>query len=229
MRTFIGDMHFLRTTRPIAKGEEITHQYLAPEYDISERQEKYKTTWNFECDCNLCVTDGAVSEEVRNKRRTQFEELKSKVEKLGESGNTSISSIKKIARGLRELEALYLPSKEEPQDKYDTLPRLALVHPTLFLTEAWRGVKNMDKTIEYAQKLLREFGILTTVEEGKFKVTQCSGLINVEGVRTLKYLTEAYSLKGEKELAEDCKRLAEMWYLIITGAEVGMKEFLALA
>lgn len=166
--------------------------------------------------------------EVRKEREKRFEELKSMVGKLGERGATTITAIKKIARGLRELEALYSPlAAGGGADQYATLPRLALVHPSLFLAEAWRGVKNTEKTIEYATKLLRNFGIVTSVEGGRFRVESCSGLINVEGVRALKYLTEAYTLKGESQLAEDCIGLARVWYVIITGAEVGMQDFLS--
>jgi hypothetical protein len=131
VRTFIGDIHFLRATRDIAPGEELTHQYVAPEIDIEDRQKKYSAVWGFECDCKLCELDGAVSAETRKQRLDKFEELKSSAMKLGERGIT-ITAIKKIARSLRDLEALYSPL--EGEDPYANLPRLALVHPTLFLT-----------------------------------------------------------------------------------------------
>lgn len=225
IRTFIGDVRFLRAARDIAIGEEITNQYIAPEIDIDDRQDKYRSTWGFECDCELCVVDGSVSETMRKERMRLFEELKAMVMKLGERG-TTVTSIKKIARGLREIEALYLPTSAEEADTYTNLPRLALIHPTLFLTEAWRSVKNVDKTIEYAHKLLRNFGIMTRVEGGQFEVLTTAGLVNVETVRALKYLAEGYTSKEEPALAKQCMDIAKTWYLTITGAEVGMEEFL---
>ncbi|KAF2013620.1 hypothetical protein BU24DRAFT_464383 [Aaosphaeria arxii CBS 175.79] len=227
VRTFIGDIHFLRATRDITAGEEITHQYVSPDIDIIDRQERYRGTWGFECDCGLCKTDGRIDEASRKERSQKFEDLKNTVMKLGERGMT-ITSIKKIARGLREIEALYSPSDAatDEGDLYRQLPRLALVHPSLYLTEAWKGVNNVDKTIEYARKLLRNFGILTTTDNDRFEVVSNSGLINIEAVRALRYLAEGYTSKGESQLAKDCIELGKLWFLIITGSEVGMEEFL---
>ena len=222
MRTFIGDVHFLRATRDIEAGEELTNQYVPPEIDIDDRQQKYQTTWGFTCDCELCEIDGSVSVELRKQRLDKFEEMKGMVMKLGERG-TSITSIKKIARALKELEALYSPPGEA--DPYENLPRLALVHPTLFLTEAWRGVKNVERTVDYATKLLRNFGFITSVESGRFEVKSSAGMMNVESVRALKYLSEGYGTLGEAGLAEECMQVAKAWFVIITGSEAGSEEF----
>jgi hypothetical protein len=222
VRTFIGDVHFLRATRDIEPGEELTHQYISPEIDIEERQKKYGGTWGFMCDCRLCEVDGSVPAERRKQRLEKFEDLKGVVMKLGERG-TTITSLKKIARGLRELEALY--AEPDGTDRYAYLPRLALVHPTLFLTEAWRGVGNLDKTVEFSRKLLRNFGILTDAEDGRFRVTSNAGFINVEGVRALKYLAEGYRTKREQAIADQCMEVARVWFVIITGSEVGADNF----
>jgi hypothetical protein len=223
VRTFIGDVHFLRACRDIAVGEELTHQYVSPEIDISARQEKLQNTWGFECDCRLCEIDGAISEEQRKQRLAKFEELKYMVLKLGERG-TTVTAIKKIARGVRELDAMYSPA--EGLDPYAELPRLALVHPTLYLTEAWRGVKNVDKTIEFARQLLRNFGIFTIVDEDNMQVKTGNGIINIETVRAMNYLAEGYEVKGKVELAACCLKIARLWFTIITGSEIGVKEFL---
>jgi hypothetical protein len=228
IRTFIGDLRFLRAARDIAAGEEITNQYVAPDIDIDERKEKLRTTWGFECDCRLCTVDGSVSGDTRKDRLSQFEELKNIVMKLAEKGPPTITSLKKIARALRELEALYSPSGADGQDgedQYATLPRLALVHPTLFLTEAWRSTKNVDRTIEYALKLLRNFGIIATIEGKELKVDQQAGLVNVETVRALNYLAEGYTSRGEEELAKQYKEKARSWYIVITGSELGAEQF----
>lgn len=147
---------------------------------------------------------------------------------LGESGPPTITALKKISRGVRELEALYSPATSDGQeeDRYATLPRLALVHPTLFLTEAWRGVDNVDRTIECALKLLRNFGIMLKVEGEEIRVEHNSGMVNVETARALKYLAEAYKGKDEEELARQCLERARKWYVVIAGSEAGMDKFL---
>ncbi|KAF2876202.1 hypothetical protein BDV95DRAFT_218942, partial [Massariosphaeria phaeospora] len=208
-RTFIGDMHFLRATRPIRAGEELTHQYVSPDLDIDARQAKYNASWGFTCDCELCGVDGGMEGSVRRERQRVFEELKDAVGRV--PATVTPSRLKKIARGLRDLEALYTndtPTSDaaaaaDPyaHDPYTHLPRLALIHPTLYLTEAWRGLGNTDKMIEYAEKLLRNFGIFTCVKENRFVVERNCGLVNVEGVRALLYLAEGYGAKGQDGLA----------------------------
>ncbi|KAF2181585.1 hypothetical protein K469DRAFT_740787 [Zopfia rhizophila CBS 207.26] len=220
VRTFIGDIHLLRATRDIKAGEEITHQYISPEVDILERQEKYMGTWGFECDCPLCAADGCISKEARDQRLALFNELKAAVMRTGGQGPPTITAIKRIAKMTARLESLY------PEDIYTNLPRLALVHPTLFLVEAWRGVRNTDKTIEFAFKLLRNFGIIAKVQSRKLEIEQQAGLINVESMRCLIYLKEGYESKGEGKLAEECLEVAKRWYGVVTGVSVGWEEFL---
>jgi hypothetical protein len=221
VRTFIGDLLLLRATRDIAAGEEITAQYVTPELIFFDRQQRYKGTWGFECDCQLCGVDGKVGEEVESQRTALFEELRSTAQRLGNSTPT-VTALKKFAKRLMGLESLY------SADTYAQLPKLCLVHPTLFLAEAWRGVKHTDKMMESAEKLLRNFGIVTKVEGNEFRVVENSGLINVESVRALKYLAEGFNVKGQTELASSIMVTAKVWFRIITGADVGSDEFLQM-
>ncbi|CAI6341510.1 unnamed protein product [Periconia digitata] len=227
IRTFMGDIRFMRATRDIEAGEEITTQYVSPDIDIDARQEKFRNTWGFECTCELCTLEGKLGKDTKEARLRHFEELKSMVMKLGEKG-TTVTSIKKIARGVRELEALYTPTGEGEPDPYAKFPRLALVHPTLFLTEAWRGVKNYDRMMDCAYKLLRNFGIIVSVEDDKFSVVNNVGMINVETVRALKYLSEGFAVKEETALRDQVLDTARSWYLTITGAENDFEEFMKL-
>lgn len=224
VRTFIGDIRFMRAARRIEVGDEITTQYIAPEVDIDERQERYQATWGFRCDCELCVADGSIDRSVRAERSRLFTELRKMVMRVGEKG-TTITSLKKIARSIRELEGLYTLSGSDQPDRYTELPRLALIHPTLFLTEAWRNMKNTNKTIEYAEKLLRNFGIFARVDGSTIAVSSSSGMINVETVRALRYLSEAFTIKDELVLAGKCMELAHSWFAIIIGTSVGADAF----
>ncbi|KAH7401742.1 hypothetical protein DE146DRAFT_735078 [Phaeosphaeria sp. MPI-PUGE-AT-0046c] len=219
VRTFLGDLMLLRATRDISAGEEITAQYVTPELTTEDRQQKYKGTWGFECDCRLCEVERNVGSDVERQRMIIFEELKVKAQKLGHSPFT-VTALKKFAKRLRELEALY------GEDEYARLPRLCLVHPTLFLTEAWRSLKNNEKMMDSAHKLLRNFGIETKVEGAEFMVISNCGLVNVECVRALKYLAEGHISMGRAELASSIMATAKVWFRTITGADVGSEEFL---
>jgi hypothetical protein len=132
-----------------------------------------------------------------------------------------VTATKKIARMTEKLESLY----DSHGNLYDSLPRLALVHPTLFLVEAWRAVGNQDKTIEYAFKLMRNFGIRSDWEEDKLTVKDTAGLVNIEVLRALKYVAETFRAKGEHSKAEKAERLGRVWYTCIAGCDVGAGEF----
>jgi hypothetical protein len=209
----------MRATRDIRAGEEIAAQYTTPELAFADRQQTYNGTWGFECDCQLCEVDIRAGKEVERQRIAVFEELKGTAQRLGNKLPT-VTALKKFAKKLRELEALY------DANAYAHLPKLCLVHPTLFLTEAWRGLKNTDKMMESADKLLRHFGIVTRVEGSSFVVMENSGLVNVECVRALKYLCEGYALKGQAEVADSIMVTAKVWFRIITGTNVGSDDFL---
>jgi hypothetical protein len=84
VRSFLGDMLFLRATRDIEEAEEITSQYVAPELEYGKRQDKFSGTWGFECDCPLCVHDKGVGQELEARRMKVFEELKNMAMKIGD-------------------------------------------------------------------------------------------------------------------------------------------------
>lgn len=218
VRSFIGDMLFLRAARDIEQDEEITTQYLAPELEYETRQQKFETTWGFRCNCTLCTFDQSVGQAKEKQRMEIFEELRITAMRLGDKPTTT--ALKKFTKRLRDLEALY-------DDKvYAGLPRLCLVHPTIFLTEAWRTLKSTDKTIESARKLLSHFGITTRVEGEHFSVVKNLGLVNVEVVRALKYMGEGYTLQGMDKLAQETVEVARIWFRVITGSDVGVEDFM---
>ena len=72
---------------------------------------------------------------------------------------------------------------------------------------------------------MRNFGIQTSVDGGEFKIVSNAGLINVEAMRALKYLSESYTTKGETGMSEQCLDIAKLWFVTITGSELGLPEF----
>lgn len=55
-KEFVGDLLLLRATRNIAAGDEVYHSYVAGG-SYKERRKALMTTWNFECDCKLCIRE----------------------------------------------------------------------------------------------------------------------------------------------------------------------------
>ncbi|KAF4949338.1 hypothetical protein FGADI_8993 [Fusarium gaditjirri] len=67
-KDFVGDLIIFRAMRRIAAGEEITHSY--DEWsDYKARKTNIRRTWNFDCRCQLCLVEGAESEDIRERRR----------------------------------------------------------------------------------------------------------------------------------------------------------------
>ncbi|OCL10901.1 hypothetical protein AOQ84DRAFT_425738 [Glonium stellatum] len=223
LRTFIGDMQILRATRTIPAGAEITFQYLAPDTDLATRQDHFKRSWGFKCDCVLCSSEGKSSEAMREKRTTLFHTIRAVVMKNASPYRVSKTFIRKVQGLTSRLEGMYEPSL------YDELPRLALIHPTLWLTEAWRSHQNHDKVLVYAFELLRNFGLFTTVVDGKLEIHRSVAMMNIEMVRAFKYAYEAYTAIGELGLARQCLQEGELEYLITTGYSEGAQKFFDIA
>jgi hypothetical protein len=145
--------------------------------------------------------DHTAGPEIEKQRMSLFEHLRDAAQRLG---NSTVTALKKFSVKIKMFEGLY------DAQTYATPPKLCLVHPTLFLTEAWREVKHTDKMVECATNLLAYFSIGTRVQEIRFEVLTNSGLVNVECVRALKYLTEGYTAKGQPELASSVMETAKI-------------------
>lgn len=69
----------VRAKKKIEKGMEITASYIYEEFmSRSERREKLKRVWNFECNCKLCSLDEdelRENEELRYKIKIQHENI----------------------------------------------------------------------------------------------------------------------------------------------------------
>ncbi|KAF2667782.1 SET domain-containing protein [Microthyrium microscopicum] len=102
-KEYVGDLMVLRATKPIAEGEEIFHSYNESS-DYEARQDAFKTTWGFECECALCVVEGAEDAAVRKKRREfvrHAEEFVAK-EPWANAKKLSISRAQRLKRSIQD-------------------------------------------------------------------------------------------------------------------------------
>ncbi|KAH7382969.1 hypothetical protein BKA64DRAFT_173875 [Cadophora sp. MPI-SDFR-AT-0126] len=227
-RSFIGDMMIIRANSDIPPNTELTQQYLAPEAHFLTRRKEFPLHWDFECDCVLCTSEAKSPDEMHVQRRELVEKIKDLALKSGNrnggasGGCVSSSTIKAIERLTRKLEDLHEP------EIYAEIPRLLLVHPSIWLTEAHREKGNHAKVVRYAIKILRNFGFvgvrgvdgsacLDTMGMG-------TGIVNVESFGALKTASEAYIALGQEELAKKCEDEARGMWEIITGCGVGVEE-----
>jgi hypothetical protein len=214
-------MMVIRFTCFIPAGTELLHQYSSPNEDFNFRRGFFQSQWAFECDCRLCSTETESPETMHQKRRELVEKIKH--EGLKSSVNSRISSamIKHIERLTKKLEDLHEASI------YSSLPRLLLIHPTIWLTEQYCSLRNPSKTLKYAFEVLRNFGFVTVVREGKLELDYEKAIVNSESFNMLHYAAEAYPAVGKVEMSARCEEEARRMFTVLTGCDVGVEEVFA--
>lgn len=218
-RSFMGDMMIIRAVRDIEIDEELTHQYIAPDAVYATRQDKFTQNWNFVCSCKLCAMEMLSPDASHKARMEVVQKLKSQI--LGvKQGKVNQATIRTVERLTRKLEDLH------EESLYGNLPRLLLVHPSIWLTEAYRSSRNSVKTILWSCEILRNFGFVEPVKDGRLML-KGSGITNSETLNALRYMGQAYRELGMSELAEMCENEARLRYLVLTGTEIGGEEYVS--
>jgi hypothetical protein len=218
-RSFIGDMMIIRAISPIAKGTEITHQYATPDASFTFRRDLFPANWEFSCSCRLCDGEEASPDPMHIKRRDLANKIKSEALRASSSSRISSATIKHVERLTKKLEDLYEPKI------YSNLPRLLLVHPNIWLTDAYRTLKNPSKTAKYALEVVRNFGFIDPIRNGKL-VLDSEGVANSETCNALKYAMEGFEQMGKMDMAAQCEGAARRMYAVLTGCSVGVEEYL---
>jgi hypothetical protein len=158
---------------------------------------------------------------MHQKRRELVEKIKIEVLKSPVNSRIPGATIKHIERLTKKLEDLH----EAPI--YSSLPRLLLVHPTIWLTEQYRSLRNPSKTLKYAFEVLRNFGFVNAVRDGELELDYDKGIVNSESFNMLRYAVEAYHAVGKVELSVRCEEEARRMFKILTGCDIGIEEVFA--
>jgi tetratricopeptide (TPR) repeat protein len=257
-RSFIGDMQIIRACRDIEAGEELTHQYISPEAILKSRQDLMQKTWEFQCDCDLCTIESKSPDSAHQARRELSGKVRDKAtarngnnndnknkstisarnKDNAADANLTVSRIKAVERLFRSLENLHEPTV------YANIPRLILIHPSIYLAEAYRAQRNYKQTVKWCMEVLRNYGFINPLREVTVEsaggdntngttstrlglvLDRSVGLTNSETVNILMVASDAWEALGEKELVQDARKEVEIGYKIITGCSVGLKEYL---
>jgi tetratricopeptide (TPR) repeat protein len=127
-KEYIGDLMVLRATRPIKKGEEITHSYdESSDYDA--RAAALMNTWGFTCTCALCIAEKADSPTVRKKRQGLESEANAFIVREDAMRAKRLSTLK-AKRLIRSIDDTY------DDERYKGLPRMALLRIQKWLADA---------------------------------------------------------------------------------------------
>jgi len=131
-------------------------------------------------------------------------------------------AIRNVERLLKKLEGLHEP------EVYGTLPRLFLVHPTIWLTDTYRAKRNWAKTAKYAMEVLRNFGFVNPLRDGRLVLDygDKGGIVNGETLNALQYAMEAYRMLGKAGLAADGEGEVKRMFTVIKGSSAGIEEAL---
>ena len=74
---FLGDLMFVRSLRPISKGEELVLSYYLI-HDYEERSRSLKSV-GIDCQCRLCKLDRSESQEIKLQRANILETYKKSI------------------------------------------------------------------------------------------------------------------------------------------------------
>ncbi|KAH8661654.1 hypothetical protein BGZ60DRAFT_530604 [Tricladium varicosporioides] len=220
-RAFIGDMMIIRTLYPIPAGTELTQQYVTPDASCTYRREIFPNTWNFTCTCHLCESEKKSPDSMHDKRTDFAKKIKDEVFRVpvGPKRFQPVL-INKVERLTKKLESMYEVSI------YSSLPRLLLVHPGIWLMEAHRYCKNNEKMLSCALGVLRNFGFVDLIVEGKLVMNWETGIVNTESFNALRIAAEGYAIQGEGLLRSQCESAAKRMFVVLAGSDVGFDEIL---
>ncbi|CZR57619.1 uncharacterized protein PAC_07508 [Phialocephala subalpina] len=194
IRSFLGSIMVIRSTRFVSKGEEILHQYRASNAKFLKRKEIFEQNWGFTCSCRLCTAESKSSRERHEERARLVDKLKKEVMRSGGNGTgVSMARIKSVEKLTRKLDMLHEP------EIYDGIPRLLLIHPCIWLMERYRERGEWEMIVRYAGDVLRNFGFVGgLINASRLGLNYEKGIMNTEAMRALTAMCEGHRKLGER-------------------------------
>lgn len=159
-KRFMGDLIIVRAYRSIGEGEEILLDYAPGLFnDARSRSNAFARTWQFSCDCQLCVAESQQPDETLDLRIALTAEAHALSEELSRNMPTSVSRDADIGRLValaKQLEASYAA---------DELPKcLAYVYTTLALLHG--GRKDFSSHMQAITQGFESLGWVCPLETG---------------------------------------------------------------
>jgi tetratricopeptide (TPR) repeat protein len=130
IQSFLGDLMFLRSSRPILKGEELTLTYCDPMKTFEDRT-KHLNPYDINCQCRLCKLDRSDKQKTKLQRASiieTFEEFIRPRVFAASAYNKDPSLIKELTEMIAELSDM---RKEHPELEFQAFrlkTALALVY-----------------------------------------------------------------------------------------------------
>ncbi|KAJ0158241.1 hypothetical protein CTA2_12008 [Colletotrichum tanaceti] len=223
-RSFVGDVLVATATVDIAAGDEITHIYLPPKAAYLLRVPQFRSSWGFVCGCALCAREARSPVERHERRTAALAEIEAVIRKRRPTRFQPDATIRQIERLTNRLSALHeaevydTNDNDSDSDSDNSLPRLMLVWPTMWLVEACHTRRQWAKATRWATEVFRNFGFVRPVRGGRLWMYRDTRAVTTfEVIKALKLAAEAYAALGSGVLARDCLDAARVGLTTMVG------------
>lgn len=223
---FIGDLILIHAKKPIAKGEEIFIGYSAPSADFPSRQEKLQRSFNFQCDCVLCVAEAKVPIELSVKRLHLTQDANDFIERYPPSSLTMERIIHRAEEIAANIAATY------DATLYSDLPRISLIPIHAWVVEVAKAhlscgpdnkmplhlnrqktsLENFLRTLGYKLEAGYEHDSTQSAQQVEFIVPTANSILTEEALALAAPVlarSRLYRTKGLKKAADHWRAFAE--------------------
>ncbi|KAL1851368.1 hypothetical protein Daus18300_012549 [Diaporthe australafricana] len=207
--SYIGDMMIIRAIRGVKAGEEITVAYQQPDFSYPERK-KALSHYGLECDCQLCMTEKAMPNDVLENRSKLVEEIRHLF-----NANQAITA--KISKKLlSRLEDTY------PEALYKQLPRFVCCVPLSLLLAL--DLHEPAQALKHAPQILRCFGYIVEIKGTSVTIDRSSAAVRFETMEAAMVASFACFGSGP-EASMQLRDLAKELYKILNACLDGFEQW----
>ncbi|PKY60771.1 hypothetical protein RhiirA4_519857 [Rhizophagus irregularis] len=155
---FLGDLLFIRTNRPISKGEELIINYRDATFSYEERL-SYLKYMNIDCQCRMCKLERSESQEIKLRMAQLLKAYHESIfPKVSKSHRVEPSHIKELEYIIAELRSL---RKEHPDLGFNT------IELSNTLAFAYLGIGNSKKALSILKEV---YDLYKTVRESEIRI-----------------------------------------------------------
>ncbi|KAI6370623.1 hypothetical protein MCOR25_004167 [Pyricularia grisea] len=221
-RAFIGDMMIVRATQDIPAGSEIFMGYMGLDKPFAEKQKRLKTSYGFECGCELCRAEAEVPPATAAKRHRLRQEIHSflSANPLNASMSVKLTPREKAKakRLLKEMQETY------PDPHFARLPRPLC--DDIGLCVAMCVSSQPRNALRAFLGVLRDSGYFVNFQGSRVAIDRRVAVQGEGAILAAMYASQCLTEIGNEDAASAMEALSEEIYTCVSGTEEGfMEEF----
>ncbi|EME82078.1 uncharacterized protein MYCFIDRAFT_77623 [Pseudocercospora fijiensis CIRAD86] len=212
----IGDLMVVKATRNITQGEEITISYFN-DIDYQTRSRKIKSSWGFDCTCELCTAEAATSP-ADMEERIQLRDL---ITEQQMSDSSLAGSLEAADSDVDDVEATY------DEQLYADLPREDLAHANVRLYLMHLRQRNVANAARALKMALEAQNIKLVIRNQEVRLLDSRRQINSLTVECLLGLANFYERAlNEPANASQLRELAKTFYFVLNATTHGFNRII---